>query len=359
MSYFLAFAGFAALIVLHELGHFLAAKAVGMRVERFSLFFPPLVARVKRGETEYAIGAIPLGGYVRISGMNPYEELPPDVAPRAFFRQPPWKRMVVIAAGPVMNVLVAFVILFSLYAFRGPAQATDKVVEVTPHSAAAGALQKGDRLVAVDGVRGGPDRLRKQISSHKCLGVPAQGCRAEVPATLTVVRDGRTQTLNVRPTYDKQYKRVLVGFAFGSRHVHQGPIDASSSAVTGMWRVTKATVSAIGRLFYSEKARKEVSGVVGSYETTRQTINTFGFVDAMNVLAIISLSLAIVNLFPFLPLDGGHIFWAALEKLRRRPVPFSVMERASVIGFMLVIFIFAVGFSNDIGRLRGEGFTVR
>jgi regulator of sigma E protease len=126
-----------------------------------------------------------------------------------------------------------------------------------------------------------------------------------------------------------------------------------------MWRVTKATVSSIGRIFVSEQARKEVSGVVGSYETTRQTISTFGFVDAMNILAIISLSLAIVNLFPFLPLDGGHIFWALAEKVRGRAIPFTWMERASVIGFMLVIFLFAIGLSNDIGRLRGEGFGVR
>ena len=92
MSWFLAFVGFAALIILHEFGHFAAAKAVGMRVERFSLFFPPLLAKVRRGETEYAIGAIPLGGYVKITGMNPNEEIPPEVAHRAYYRQPVWKR---------------------------------------------------------------------------------------------------------------------------------------------------------------------------------------------------------------------------------------------------------------------------
>ena len=104
MSFLLAFLGFAALIILHELGHFAAAKAVGMRVERFSLFFPPLVARYKRGETEYAIGAIPLGGYVKITGMNPAEEIPPEVAHRAYYRQPVWKRIVVISAGPAVNI---------------------------------------------------------------------------------------------------------------------------------------------------------------------------------------------------------------------------------------------------------------
>src|SRR4051794_25740761 len=112
MSFVLAFLGFALLIILHEFGHFTAAKAVGMRVERFSLFFPPLIARKRRGETEYAIGSIPLGGYVRITGMNPLEEIPPQVAHRAYFRQPVWKRIVVIGAGPAVNIVLAFVILW-------------------------------------------------------------------------------------------------------------------------------------------------------------------------------------------------------------------------------------------------------
>src|SRR5204862_1912435 len=102
MSYVLAFLGFAVLIILHEAGHFTAAKAVGMRVERFSLFFPPLVARRKVGETEYAIGAVPLGGYVKITGMNPHEDVPSEVVHRAYYRQPVWKRIVVLAAGPLV-----------------------------------------------------------------------------------------------------------------------------------------------------------------------------------------------------------------------------------------------------------------
>src|SRR3954466_5995665 len=107
MTWLLAFAGFCALIILHEFGHFAAAKAVGMRVERFALFFPPMLFKVRRGETEYGVGAIPLGGSVRITGMNPHEELPPEVQPRAYYRQKPWKRIVVILAGPARSVLVA------------------------------------------------------------------------------------------------------------------------------------------------------------------------------------------------------------------------------------------------------------
>src|SRR3954463_909018 len=114
MSYVLAAAGFALLIILHEAGHFTAAKAVGMRVERFYLFFPPAIFKVKKGETEYGVGLIPLGGFVKITGMNPEEELPPEIAHRGYYAQPVWKRIVVIGAGPAVNIVIAFVMLFAL-----------------------------------------------------------------------------------------------------------------------------------------------------------------------------------------------------------------------------------------------------
>jgi regulator of sigma E protease len=359
MSYVLAAAGFAALIILHEFGHFAAAKAVGMRVERFSLFFPPIIASIRRGETEYAIGSVPLGGYVKITGMNPNEELAPEVAPRAYYRQPVWKRVVVISAGPAMNLLIAFGILWALFMFKGPAEVTKTVDAIERGQPAASVLKPGDKLLAVDGKDGSVEQLARQIGSHKCAGTPRPGCKATTPAKLTIERNGKVLKILVTPVYDAKAKRTRLGFAFAIRHDRQDPITAAGSSVSGMWRVTKATVSAIGRLFYDSKARKEVSGVVGSYEATRQSIEQSGFVQTMNILAIISLSLAIVNLFPFLPLDGGHIFWAVAEKLRGRAIPFSVMERASVVGFMLVIFLFAIGLSNDIGRLQGEGFGVR
>ena len=121
--------------------------------------------------------------------------------------------------------------------------------------------------------------------------------------------------------------------------------------------MTKETVTLPEKLIDPEQ-RKQLSGVVGTYETTRQAILDEPR-DAMAILALISLSLAIVNLFPFLPLDGGHIFWAVVELIRRKPVPLQVMERSGVIGFALVMVIFVIGLSNDIGRLSGDGFSVR
>ncbi|MFL5847089.1 MAG: M50 family metallopeptidase [Solirubrobacteraceae bacterium] len=359
MSWFLAFAGFAALIVLHEFGHFIVAKAVGMRVERFMLFFPPVIWSFRRGETEYGIGAIPLGGYVRISGMNPREELPPEVEDRAYYRQKPWKRIAVILAGPAMNVVIAFALLWGIFVFhgQGTGESTTTIEAITPKSAADGVLADGDRLVSVDGVRGNSLDLRLTLGTHTCLSEQVDGCEG-TPAKVTFVRDGRTMTATLRPRYSAEAKRPLLGFSFGERTEKLGAGKGATESVAGMWRVTKATVSAIGKLFYDSKARKEVSGVVGSYETTRQAVVSSP-IDALQILALISLSLAIVNLFPFLPLDGGHVFWALAEKVRGRPIPFTVMERAGIIGFLLVGFLFIIGLTNDIDRLRGEGFGIR
>src|SRR3712207_3709394 len=144
MEWFLAALGFMILIVAHEAGHFAAAKAVGMRVERFALFFPPLLVRKKVGETEYAIGAVPLGGYVKISGMNPSEDLPDEVRTRAYYSQPVWKRIVVIFAGPAVNFVLAFLLLILYFGVYGPVETTTDVGAVENNSPAAGAAQQGE-----------------------------------------------------------------------------------------------------------------------------------------------------------------------------------------------------------------------
>jgi regulator of sigma E protease len=361
VSWLLAFAGFAALIILHELGHFAAAKAVGMRVERFSLFFGRTKLRWQRGETEYGVGWLPLGGFVKITGMNPAEEIPPEVAHRAYYRQPVWKRIVVIVAGPAVNIVLAFLILMGLYWFTigdpREAKATNRIEETTKGTPAAEVLKPGDRILAVDGRSGDPTALRKQIATHKCAGPQKNGCKAAEPVVLVVQRGDARITVNARPEYNAQAKRPLLGFAFGSTRPPVGPVTAARLSVDQMWFFTTGTVSTIAQIFKPEK-RKEISGVVGSYEVTRQSIQV-GPTEAFFLLAVISLSLGVINLFPFLPLDGGHIFWAVAEKVRGRAIPFSVMERAGFVGFALVIMLFFIGFTNDIGRLTGEGFEVR
>ena len=357
-SFVLAFAGFAVLVILHELGHFAVAKAVGMRVEKFSLFFPPTLVSKKVGETEYAIGAIPAGGYVKITGMNPDEELPEEVRDRAYHSQPVWKRIAVILAGPAVNLVLALVLLLVFWAAIGPETVTDRVGSIEKDYPAEKVLEPGDKLISVDGVTGDPTKLSKAIQQHRCEGDPADGCRASSPAELVIERGGRRRALSVTPVYDARdgIERTRIGFGYAPGPREALPFgEAASTSVEQFWFITKQTVRLPARIFDAER-RKEISGIVGSYEVTRQTILN-NVADVVLIMALISLSLAIVNLFPFLPLDGGHIFWAVVEKVRGAPVPLRVMERSGVVGFMLVIGLFLIGLSNDIGRLTGEGFT--
>ena len=360
MSYFLAFLGFAALIFLHEAGHFVAAKAVGMRVERFSLFFGPMPIKRTWGETEYGIGIIPLGGYVRITGMNPNEELAPEVAHRAYYNQPVWKRVVTILAGPAVNILIAFGIAWALLYSQGqqvvvPTNAVAGVAKGTP---AATFLKPGDQIVSIDGVRGGAVKLRAAILRHTCAGAQVKGCTAASPATVVIRRQGKLETFRVRPQRVDNYPEL--GFNWNTRiagTIYPSVTGAAGTAVSRLWSVTTQTVSTIGRIF-EPKERKQLNSVVGGYTVTQEAFASSATL-ALQVLALISLSLGVINLFPFLPLDGGHVFWAVAEKVRGRRIPFSVMERASVLGFALILLLFVIGLSNDISTLSGPGFNIR
>jgi regulator of sigma E protease len=364
MSWFWVFVGFCLLIVLHEAGHFVAAKATGMRVERFFLFFGPTIWSFKRGETEYGVKSIPLGGYVKISGMNPEEEVPAGIEDRAYYRQDVWKRIVVVAAGPVVNIVLAFLILFGVYLAAGRPQIEQSVGEVKAAAPAARILKPGDRIVAIDGKRypglGTEDRLVKfgeQVASHKCAGKQVDGCVATTPVRLEIERDGRPRSFTVYPRYDSEAGRALIGFSYGSKNLAIGPGTAASEAGDALWEVASGTVHVFTHLFETEQ-RKQISGVVGISDVGHQVVDK-GLEKALLLLAFVSLSLGLVNLLPILPLDGGHVFWSLVEKVRGRPVSLRVMERATAVGIALVMMLFFLGLSNDIGRITGEGFQVR
>ena len=374
MSWLLAIGGFILLVVLHEAGHFTAAKMVGMRVERFFLFFPPKVFSIKRGETEYGIGAIPLGGFVKITGMNPEEEIPEEVRPRAYYNQKVWKRIFVIAAGPAVNIVLALVIFFILAAGFGlDGRVTNEVGDVSSDLPAGQVLESGDTLVSVDGVDVSElqgmrlvDRVGALIGKHECAGEQSDGCKAAEPVALVVERDGQTEEISVTPVYDVPTKAeqdaglepaMRIGFGYAAERERQSVVDAAQFSVDRAWYITSETANTFAHIFESE-TRDQISGIVGVTEVTRQSIE-FDARQALGVLGIISLSLGLVNLLPFLPLDGGHIFWSIVEKLRGRRPSLQTMERASFVGFALVLMLFFIGLNNDISRITGEGFNVR
>jgi regulator of sigma E protease len=369
MSWVLTILGIVALIVLHELGHFAVAKAVGMRVERFSLFFPPTIAKLRRGETEYAIGAIPAGGYVKITGMNPeeLEDLPAEVRARAYYSQPPWKRIAVILAGPGVNILIAFV-LFGVVLLSGPLDGVETLGNLDPHieplvgtTTVAGiergmpaqqALRLGDRILTVEGRRATVLSTMHAIDEHRCAGSQVDGCIAATPVHLTVERNGHTVAIAVRPRYEAKLKRMLVGFAFGIAARSFSSTGAASASASAMWNATTQTVTGLGRALTSSKERSQLHSIVGITEVTQEAVAA-GAGKALVVLGYVSLVLGVINLFPFLPLDGGHILWAVAEKVRGRRISMAAMWRFSSVGLVLLAFLVISGISNDVSRIAG------
>jgi regulator of sigma E protease len=397
MSWVLTILGIVLLIVLHELGHFAVAKAVGMRVERFSLFFPPTLFRVRRGETEYAIGAIPFGGYVKITGMSPEELkaprsaaiasampgaaltgtddagpreaslLDPDVLRRAYYNQPPWKRIVVILAGPGVNIAIAF-FLFWVILFSGSLNGatalgnldpsvqtlvpTTSVQAIEKGKPADGTLRPGDEIVAVEGQRATVASTMRLIAAHRCAGPLTDGCRAATPVRLTVRRAGHEVMLSIYPRYSKEVGRMLVGFDFGAAVKPFGVLAAAGASVSEMWHVTTQTLTGFFKALTSAKSRKQVSSIVGITQDAHETV-VAGAGYALTFLGFLSLILAVINLFPFLPLDGGHVLWSVAEKLRGRRISLAAMYRYSTVGICLLLFLVINGVSNDIGRLGG------
>jgi len=371
MSFVLAFLGFALLIILHEAGHFVVAKAVGMRVERFSLFFPPKLIGFRRGETEYQIGMIPLGGYVKITGMTPDELAFVDlrVAERSYYMKAPWKRIVVILAGPAVNLITAF-ILFAVVLLSGSLDgdvaignlATSqhtvnidaKITSVVAGSGARGILQPGDRVLAVDGHAVPVDGFTNLVNAHSCTGTPVGGCAATTPATVTVLRDGQRLNLQVTPHYDAHDKVMLLGvklyYKFAAAHF--SVVSALGTSAAAMWDTGTSTVTHYFDALVSTKARRQLQSVAGIAQDTQQAVAR-GAGLALVVLALVSLVLAVVNLFPFLPLDGGHVVWSLAEKLRGRRISIATMWRFSSVGIVLLGFLVISGISNDVSRLSG------
>jgi regulator of sigma E protease len=408
MNIGIAILGLAFLVLIHEAGHFFASLAVGMRPRKFYLGFPPAIAKVKKNGIEYGIGAIPLGGYVKIPGMHrpaakdvdhvfaralhaapelvgpserlkralaaeDYEsakdrlaefhqhaeeagvpsvekqvqDLEDALSPQAYWRAPTWKRVVAIAAGPLTNLVFAVALFAIVYAAAaGKATTTVQRVVATenskPSPALVAGLRHGDVISAIQ--VGGRWTVVNQASDITRTISRSGG----LPVRLLVSRNGTAETLPpVRPMKTDGVYRL--GFQLGAVPLATGPAIWEAVKTTGY--VSRDTVSALGGLFHS-KTRSQVSGPVGIIPAAADTLH-YGWASYLLMLGFISLSLALFNLLPLLPLDGGHIAFSLLEGIRGRAIAREVYERVSAVGITLVLLLFIVGLSNDVGRLGG------
>jgi regulator of sigma E protease len=401
----IAILGLAFLVLVHEAGHFYTARLVAMRPRKFYVGFPPAIAKVRRNDIEYGVGAIPLGGYVKIPGMH--RPAPSDVdahfgralgeAPQlhapterlkrllaegefdlatgalialehvakeaelseaarkgvergltelgdglgrdAYWRQRTWKKIFVIGAGPGTNFLFA-ILAFTLLLALGPGRGTTTVDEVERGRPAQQAgLQPGDRVVAINGEPVGYVGMLEEINDSN--GKPLQ---------ITVVRDGRRVRLPPVSAFEDTDGRYRIGIRpeFESIPLHVAAWE--SLRLTGL--VTKEIGSVLVRLVQGS-GREEISSPIGIVRGSSSALER-GFETYFWVLGLISLSLALLNLLPLLPLDGGHIAFSIIEGVRGRSVGREVYERVSVVGIALVLTLFFIGLSNDIaGRTGG------
>jgi regulator of sigma E protease len=404
MNSLIAILGLAFLVLVHEAGHFFTARLVGMSPRKFYVGFPPALARVRRKGIEYGIGAIPLGGYVKIPGMH--RPAPSDVdahfgraleeAPQllgsservkrllaegdfdaaggslkalerasgevelsesarkgvdrglnelsdglgrdAYWRQRTWKKVAVIGAGPGTNLLFA-VAMFSLLLIFGPGRGTTVVAEVEPGRPAERAgMLAGDEVLAINGKPVDYVGMFEEINGSEGR-----------PLRVTVERTDRRMTLlPVRPFKDTD-GRYRLGFRpeFEPLPVHIAVWE--SFRLTGV--ITKEIGAVLGRLVRGS-GREEISSPIGIVRGSSSALDR-GFETFFWVLGLISLSLALLNLLPLLPLDGGHIAFSIIEGIRGRSVGREVYERVSVVGIALVLTLFFIGLSNDIGGRTG------
>jgi regulator of sigma E protease len=404
MNIFVAIGGLAFLILIHEAGHFFTALAVKMRPRRFYIFFPPAIVKWQRKGIEYGIGAIPLGGYVKIPGMHkpagadlegqfgpaideaPWlaahlepvataldEERLQDartrlgdlraaversdlsdparksaergltdtddaVADDAYWRAPVWKRVTVIAAGPLTNLVFAIVLLAVVFMLGVPSKVDRTIATVDSGTPAAEIVRAGDTIVAINGQPVEGDQISEKIRASN-----------GEPVSVTVERGGREVTVQARPRLIEGAYRL--GFTLGVIYESYGPWDALKLAGERTWEATSAIGSSLGRIVTGE-GRKEVASPVGIVQASSETLEA-GFREYLGILALISLSLALLNLLPLLPLDGGHIAFSLAEGVRGRAIPRAAYERASAIGILIVLFLFFIGLTNDVNRIRG------
>jgi regulator of sigma E protease len=247
----------------------------------------------------------------------------------------------VIFAGPAANLVFAVALLAVVYSLGIPAGATRQVERVSSGSPAQSiGLQEGDVIVAVDG---------QETGSFKEISDQIRGSNGE-PLAVTVLRDGEEVSLGpVRPEMIEG--RYRIGFVPEPYYKSYGPGAAIVQAVKKTGDVTVAIGKSLAGIVTGE-TRDEVSSAVGIVEQSSQVVEA-GFRYYLGVLALISLSLALLNLLPLLPLDGGHIAFSIAEKIRGRAIPREAYERASFVGIALVLLLFVIGLSNDINRLRG------
>jgi regulator of sigma E protease len=338
------------LIFFHEFGHFIVARLFGVGVEKFSLGFGPRILGRKVGITDYRISAIPLGGYVKMVGEEPDAELEPEQVPISFTHKPVWQRILIVAAGPFFNVLLAAMIFFLLFVSVGSyvlQPTVGKVGEATPAQKAG--IQAGDRIAAINGqIVDSWDDMAQVISDSKGgplrIVLEREGERIEVAVTPQL-----TETTNL---FGEEISRYVIGItAAGDVETRKlGLLEAFGQSFVQTWRVTELTVVSVVKIFQGAVSTKTLGGPIMIAQMAGQQARE-GLTNLAFFTALISINLAILNILPIPVLDGGHLLFFMIEAVIGRPVNIRVREVAQQAGIFLLLLLMVYVFYNDITRI--------
>lgn len=344
------------LVFIHELGHYLVARWLGIRAEIFSIGFGrEIFGRTDKLGTRWKVGWLPLGGYVKFVGdMDPASapEAESDVAPElrahAFQFRPVWQRFLVVLAGPVANFLMAIAIFAAFFMIFGAPQ-TNVIGAVQPGSAAARAgLQAGDRIVAVANRSTATfDDVRSvtMIRPDKTVIVRFERDGVEQARPVTLDRDV------VKDPFGKTFERGLLGIAPATDALRRlGPIDAIPEAVGYTWRITVAMADGLGQIIAGERGTEDVGGPIKIAQVAGQ-FASLGLLPFVQLVALFSINLGFINLLPVPMLDGGHLAFYAIEAVRRRPLGPRATEWAFRGGLALILALVVFTTVNDLGSI--------
>src|SRR5688572_29347402 len=357
-------------IFLHELGHYMTARWTGMKATQFFIGFGPRLWSFRKGETEYGVRALPLGAFVRIIGMNNMDEVPPEDEPRTYRSKSYPRRMLVISAGSLMHMLIAIVLLFTVYAIDGEITPTDGVevrqVLVDSPAAAAG-LRADDVVVAIDGER---------LEEPDDLGTIVQASRPGETLAFVVVRDGARVTLPVviaanadqaSPLFGKPYVGVSSSQAFETID-HSVPAAAANAVLDifpTSWEMTKGVVKVLNPVNIvthlagtNEDLETRPTTLVGVTSVSDDVGDSEGLIGILYLLAVLNVFVGVFNMFPLLPLDGGHAAIATYERLRERNgqryhADVSKMMPFAMAVITMLMFLFMAGLYLDITQPVG------
>lgn len=365
LSYIVPFLFVLTIVVFfHELGHFYAARRCGVKVEVFSVGFGRALASwYDKHGTQWKIGWLPLGGYVKFFGdeneasapdAEKLQALADDARKDTLFFKPLWQRAIVVAAGPVANFILAIVIFASLYTLFGQ-RVTDPVVGLVAENSAAerAGMQVGDLILEIDG-----EEISTFAEVRRLVTV-----NANVPLEFVVDRGGAEMTLTATPDrvlevdrFGNEYHLGRLGVAVNAtedsiRHIRYDPFTAIWMGAEESYFIVEQTFVVLGRIIMGRESAESLGGPIRIAQLSGQTA-TLGLIALINLTAVLSVSIGLINLFPIPMLDGGHLAFYAYEAVAGKPLSEKAQEMGMRIGLSMVMMLFIFVTWNDISRLK-------